>query len=65
MGSERFTSKRPGARNNFLKEGIYRRHVFGYFRAECYEPYDGAACARRPRDSDGAALKVEVTLLGF
>lgn len=65
MGSERFTSKRPGARNNFLKEGIYRRHAFGYFRAECYEPYDDAAYARRSRDSEGEGLKIEVTLFGF
>jgi hypothetical protein len=38
--------------------------VYAFASGETFEPYD-AAYARRTRDSDGTALKIEVTLLGF
>jgi predicted RNA-binding Zn-ribbon protein involved in translation (DUF1610 family) len=39
--------------------------VYAFASDEGYEPYDSASYARRTPDSDGAAFKVEVTVLGF
>ena len=39
--------------------------VYAFANGEVYDPYERRACSRRPPDSDGAALKVEVALLGF
>ena len=39
--------------------------VYAFTSGEGFEPYKRAPYARRSRDSEGVALKVEVTLLGF
>jgi len=39
--------------------------VYAFATGECFEPYERPAFALRSADSEGAALKVEVTVLGF
>jgi hypothetical protein len=39
--------------------------VYAFAGGEYYEPYESEAFALRSPDSDGAALKVELTVLGF
>ena len=39
--------------------------VYAFASGELYEPYESETFARRSPDPDGAALKVEVTVLGF